>query len=296
MFSEKKLRVEITLYEYSMNAKKEMVIDFATGKTLVFDDYAIDCKIKKVPSTCGYTASLDIFGISQESIGQITTIAWIDGMIRPRQIRIYADDGDGYSLLFEGGIMEAVPNYTKAPDISIHIESSMLVYPNLESVPPISLERGTSIFSFCLRMFAPYSMTCIPSPLLMTKFWTGGTKVFAQNSIGQRLLELSRVANLEYFFTTSGVRIVPKGTDIQKTFDFTPNDYVGYPTFENFGIVISLDWLNDINCGDKFKITGSVVDYANSTWVVNTIDYHLQSRKPNGAWQIKVHGTRIIDG
>lgn len=292
MFSEKKLKVEITLYEYSLNRLKERVIDFSTGKTLIFDNYAINCKIKKVPSTCGYTASIDIFGVSQESIGQITTIAWIDGEIRPRQIRIYADDGNGYSLLFEGGIMEAIPNYSKVPEVSIHIESSMLVYPNLELVPPISLERGTSISTFCISMVTPYGMTCIPS-VELSKPWLGGTKIFAQKSLGERLEELSKIANLDYFFTTSGIRIVPAGGDTRRTFEFTPDSFVGYPSFENFGIIIQLDTLDDINCGDKMIISGSIVAPANASWVVNAIEYNLQARKPNGVWQIKVHGTRV---
>lgn len=295
MFSNKKLRVSITHYQGVITALGEINTDWFSGQTIVFEDFKINCNIKKTPSTCGYTASVDIYGVSQESLDDITTIAWIDGVIKPKKIRIEADEGNGYVTLFEGGIMEAVPNYEKVPDVSIHIESSMLVYPNIMKAPPLTLERGTSIFNFCKALGNAYNISCYPELPLTPIFpiWNGGTKIFNQESFGDRLDEFCRIAELEYAFKTFGVRIYKKGTPLVKDFYFTPENYVGYPSFENFGISLSSDVLYDVDCGDRINVSGSIVGPANGTWVVNVIEYKLQTRTPSGVWQMILHGTRI---
>lgn len=292
MFSEKKVKVEVILYDYK-TLNGETVTNFSSGKVLTFENYRVNCKIDKVPSSAGYTASIDIYGVSQRNLEQMTMIAWINGEIVPRGVKIYADDGNGYQILFEGGIMEATPVYKGVPDVAIHIESSMLVYPNLMKAPPISLRNGTSIPLFCQELCSKYGVACdIDESVQQT--WNGGTKTFDQDNLGDRLDALKNIG-LEYTFG-AGVYIFATGAETRKRWYFTPANYVGYPTFETYGICIeTADVTSKINCGDVINLKGSDIVVACGDWQVNKIEYSLQPRKPNGDWSMKIHTTRFLE-
>ena len=289
MFSEKKVKVEVILYDYkALNG--ETVTNFKSGKVLTFENYRVNCKILKVPSSAGYTASLDIYGVSKNHLEQMTMIAWINGEIVPRGVKIYADDGNGYQILFEGGIMEAVPVYKEVPEVAIHIESSMLVYPNLMKAPPISLSNGTSIPVFCQQLCSAYGVACDVDESASYS-WSGGTHTFNQDNLGDRLDALKDIG-LDYVFG-AGVYVFAKGASTTKKWFFTPAHYVGYPTFETFGICIeTADVTSKINCGDIINIKGSDVTVACGDWQVCKIEYNLQPRKPNGEWSMKIHTFR----
>lgn len=290
MFSEKKVKIEIILYDYkSLNG--ETVTNFKSGKVLTFENYRVNCKILKVPSCAGYTASIDIYGISEQNLEQMTMIAWINGEIVPRGVKIYADDGRGYQILFEGGIMEALPVYKEVPDVAIHIESSMLVYPNLMKVPPISLTNGASIPLFCQQLCSAYGVACDVDDSVKQS-WNGGTIVFNQDNLGDRLDALKNIG-LDYVFR-NGVFVFAVGAETTRKWFFNPQNYVGYPTFETFGICIeTADVTSKINCGDIINIKGSDIAVACGDWQVNKIEYNLQPRKPNGEWSMKIHTTRF---
>lgn len=292
MFSEKKVKVEVILYDYK-TLNGETVTNFSTGKVLTFEDYRVNCNIEKVTSSAGYTASIDIYGVSQQNLEQMTMIAWINGEIVPRGVKIYADDGNGYQILFEGGIMEALPVYKGVPDVAIHIESSMLVYPNLMKVPPISLKNGTSIPLFCQELCSKYGVACDVDISAM-KTWNGGTKLFDQDNLGDRLDALKDIG-LDYNFG-AGVYIFASGAETRKRWYFEPANYVGYPTFETFGICIeTADVTSKINCGDVINLKGSDVAVACGDWQVYKIEYSLQPRKPDGDWSMKIHTTRYLE-
>lgn len=292
MFSEKKVRVEITKYTTSVEGGS-LLTNFSSGETYVFDGMKVSCQIQKVPATCGYVASIDIYGVSQQELSSITNIAWIQGKIVPMSVRVYADDGNGYVTVFEGGVMEAIPNYKNVPDVSIHIESSMMVYPNQKKVPPISFVQGTIISDICKKLCSSCGYGCIVSPELNLMYWKGGPKSLTQRSFGECVRELCRIAGLEYAMKNNSVVFYEEGVGTRTTYTFGPKDYVGYPTFEQFGISIKLDNVtSSINCGDVFKISGSVVPNADGYWVTNKIEYKLETWKKNGAWDMILHGTR----
>ena len=291
MFSEKKVKIEIILYDYK-TLNGETTTNFSSGKVLTFENYRVNCKIVKVPSSAGYTASVDIYGVSKQHLEQMTMIAWINGEVIPRGVKIYADDGKGYQILFEGGIMEAIPVYKEVPDVAIHIESSMLVYPNLMKAPPISLTNGASISLFCQQMCSAYGVACSFDESA-NQTWAGGTVVFGQDNLGDRL-EALKSFGFDYNFG-AGVYVFAKNANISRRWFFTPADYVGYPTFETFGICVeTADVTSKINCGDVINIKGSDVAVACGDWQVNKIEYNLQPRKPDGEWSMKIHTTRYL--
>lgn len=289
MFSEKKLKITITRYEGTM-----WNINFNSKSKYVFENFRVDCNIKKVPASCGYTASVDIYGVSQQEMNSITNICWINGQLIPMSVRIEANDGNGYVTLFEGGIMEAVPNYKNVPDVSIHIESSMMVYPNLKKVPPISLTTNTIISSFCSELCGQYNYLAESDEYVSDLIWKGDTKILDQKTFGLRIKELCRIVGLEYSLRNGVVKFYRKGTGSRKVWKFTPNNYIGYPTFENFGISIQTDSVTkDINCMDGLQISDSIIPQVNTTWIINSIEYKLETRKENGAWNMTIRGTRI---
>lgn len=296
MFSHKRLRVEISKYKTSFINGEEVL---GSKTSFIFDDFRINCKIKKVPATCGYTATVDIYGVSQQHLNQITNIYWINGKVTPMSVRVLADDGNGYVTVFEGGVMMAVPNYNSVPDVSIHIESSMMAFPNLDKHPPTNLSPGSLISDVCKSLCSTYNLKADPAPELNVPYTGTVTKQLNQKSFGARVRELCRLADLEFAYRTNTVVFYKRGKGKRKGWKLTPSKYIGYPNFETFGISVKTENVTtNYNCGDAFTISGSIIPQANATWIINSIEYDLDSRKEGGKWELKMHGTRteVKDG
>lgn len=295
MFSKKRLKVVISKWQTTVIGGVN-IVDFGKSTQYTFTDAKISCTIKKVPATCGYTASIDIYGVSQTSLNQITNIAWIQGQITPMGVTIYADDGNGFVQVFEGGVMEATPNYQNVPDVSIHIESSMMVYPNLKKVPPISLTKNTIISDFCKELCSKYDYGCKTSPELSLMFWKGTTKEFNQKDFGSRIKELCRVAGLSFTMGNNSVEFYKRGEGVRRVWNLDKTQYDGYPTFKNTGMTLRVHHITTkMNCGDGIRITGSIVPQANAYWEVISMSYKLETWKENGAWDIDIHCIRVVE-
>lgn len=282
MFSSKKLAIKITPYD----SIKQMF-----EKEIVFDGYAVDCEITKVMSKGGYTASVNIYNVPESLIDQITTINWRFGYITNKKLEIYSVTDNTMELLFEGGIMYAVPDYTKVPEVSVHIESSAFVFPNSKSVSS-STFGNTSVYSIVKGICSDYGVKSSIDISLLAML-TYGSYIFDQETFAERLHDACRMFELEYDYTNGIVNIYKAGKS-GHTKKLSPNEYTGYPTLNNTGITVTLNDLLDIRCGQQIEIEGSQVGPANGKWNVYIIKYKLQSYIQGGKWEMNISGTRVL--
>ena len=71
-------------------------------------------------------------------------------------------------------------------------------------------------------------------------------------------------------------------------YSISPKDYIGYPTFNQYGIGLKFDKLFPFKpLTDAIEITGSDLDMVNRKWNIVTIDYEI-STKIGGKWEMSI--------
>lgn len=280
MFSKKKIKAEITLMDNM----------FVPEKTLIIEDLPIQANIEYVGLPSAPKATIKIYGVSKEYMDEITTIQLFSRFIQNRRIRLSIDEGDGYQVLFDGGIVNAVPMYNTAPNVYIQIESSALQYQNFENPPPFKVpDTGMSVFGVIDGICKQYGLTA-ENCTKKANFVSSG--IYDQTGARARLWAAQKALGVKLWFQTNNiVRVFDKDdAKIFTNYDFTSADYVGYPTFNSNGIEITLDKIIPIECYDTFTISGSEVGFANTTWRCYKKTYNLQNLNGNGKWEMKLMG------
>lgn len=283
MFSKKKLRVEVQKVDGEF---------YAGVKTISFENLPIEAVINYVEGPVGFTARIRIYGASKENMNYVSRIKWKEVFIAEKAVRVYADDGDGEFLLFEGGILSANPVYDNAPNVYIDIQSIAGVWFNmLSEIPPSSIPKNT------------------PVPLVFNKicddFGIGfhnngvsgvipGSVVFNQTGLMNRLLAASQAYNVYFALYNNRVEIYPAKKFSIKKWEFTKGDYIGYPSFTTVGTKVSLDRLYNVSVEDIVKITGSEVTAANDTFYVTKVTYNV-STKIGGKWFMTLDLQRYVE-
>lgn len=283
MFSQKKIKVEIQLVD-------ENIKFFTPGvNTLTFENLPIEANINVVELPAGGNAKIKIYGVSKDYMNMITTIKWKTGaFVAEKAVYIYADDGDGYKLLFEGNITDAYPRYESAPDVYIEIEAFMGAYHNVREVPPFSRKGEVPTSQVFRDICADYGVKCINNGVLtMCK-----DPYFDQAGLSNRLSAAAGTYNVYVVPYNNRVEIFPKA-GLSSIWRFTKESYIGYPTLTHTGVKINLDTLYAVNLDEFFNIDGSEVEVANGNWKIIKYNYSL-STKIGGKWLMSIEGGRVV--
>lgn len=280
MFSKKKIKVEVTLYNDD---------SFLSGSVLTFEDLPVSVEIIKTRFPAEPRASIRVYGVSKEKMEAITTVAWKTGVIDKKKVRLEVDDGNGYQLLFEGGIRSAVPVYDSAPDVYIQIESSMVAFPNMMKVPPFVSFGESTIFNVVNGICNQYGSRAINVGV----DGVCGSQYFDQFGFKNRLNAVCEAFDLFVVEDVSGVFVYPKNGFSAKTYVLTKEHRIGYPSFGYALIKVKVGTLFDIRVGDTFKIDDSEIVFANDKWICGQITYSLQTLSNSGKWQMELTGYRI---
>lgn len=276
MFGKKSIRV---LIQKSKGEFKEGV------NTLEFKGLPVEARINRSGSSS--ESIIKIYGISKEHINSIT---WLPNLgikqDAPLKIALYVDEGVGESLLYVGVIRDACPEYMQAPDICIDIKCVALAFQNLMgSIPPTSFKgeaRVPDIYkAVCASYKTPfYDRTVKESPMVKAP-------LLNQKSITKRLDALKEAyPDIVYKEYNDTVYIYNKNNEDVK-YTFTPNDFIGYPAFNQYGISIYLDRVISIKPAEAIEIKGSEIDSINRQWRVVSLKYNI-STKIGGKWEMEI--------
>ena len=286
MFSKKSIRVEVQKISGNYTP---------FSGTYSFSDLPIEVKINKVKMPAGYTANIDIYGITKSKMDSMTVLRWKTLNIDKIAVRVYVNDGKGEDLLFEGNVMSAAPNYNNAPDICISITACAGAWYNLMTdVPPSSFSDATVsapiLFNdICSKYGLKADVRGLNDKMTSLTYVDG-------NGLAVRLAKAAKALDVQYFIDNSVVRVWPKDNfryEVGQPITLTSNDYIGYPSFNAAGIHLKLDrLLHPVQLGDFFIIKNSEVTAANDKWAICKIIYNISTRL-GGKWQTEMDGVRV---
>lgn len=282
MFSKKRIKVVIELVD------EKVKFFLPNTNSLTFENLPVEVDINVVPLPNKASAKIKIYGVSEEYMNRITTIKWKEGFISQKAVYVYADDGAGYKLLFEGCIMDAFPRYESAPDVYIDISAVMGAYHNIREVPPFSRKGEVPTSQVFRDICADYGVDCLNIDVNTSC----KNPYFNQHGLSNRLIAASRAYNVVVKNYNNRIEIYSQN-GFGKKWNFTKNNYIGYPSLNNVGIKVIFDTIYDIGLYDIFSIDGSRVKAANDTWKIIKYKYSL-STKIGGKWLMSVDGTRVI--
>ena len=288
-FSKKKLRVVIQLFEG----------EFYPGVSAIdIRDLPVEANIEQVQLPSGGSAVIKIYGVSKKYMDAITTIQWKTGFIEQKAVAVFADEGNGEHLIYSGSITSAMPCYDSAPDVYIKINSCTGAFWNtMGEVPPYSHKGMIPVHLAISEMCAQYGVTCKNFGVIATC----NNPRFNQKGLKNRLNAAAQKFGIDITIgdgISPDVNIYPKNMNLAKTWEFTKQYYVGYPSFNECGITLALDRLYyDLDLKDYFVVRGSEVSAANDTWKVQKFSYRI-STKIGGNWLMFVSGVRsgVLNG
>lgn len=260
--------------------------EFQEGvNTLEFKDLPIEAVINRTGESSEST--IKIYGISKEHINSIT---WLPNLgikqDAPLKVALYVDEGKGEFLLYVGIIRDACPEYMEAPDVCIDIKCYTLAFQNLMgSIPPTSFTgeaRVPDIYrAVCASYKVPfYDRTVKEMPMVQPP-------VLDQSSILLRLKALKEAYPDVIFEEFNGTIYIYNRDFARVKYTFTPEDFIGYPRFNQYGISLFFDRVIGIKRDESIEIKGSEIESINRSWIVISAKYNI-STKIGGKWQMEL--------
>lgn len=276
MFSKKSIRV---LVQNSAGEFKEGV------NTLEFSGLPIEANIKR--SGTENISTIKIYGVSKEHINSITRLPEL-GINQEAQLQValYVDEGMGESIIYTGIIRDASPNYTNAPDVFIEIHCYALAFQNLMGdIPPHTFQRGASVPDMYKAVCSSYNVPCVD--LTKEKEVAERPPLLNQKNIKLRLDALKEAYKKTTYAEYNCIIYILNVGKEKITYEITPKDYIGYPSFNQFGIGLRFDKLFPFRYGQAIQIKESELDMVNRAWAIVTTEYNI-STKIGGKWEMNI--------
>lgn len=275
-YSQKRIIVRIQLNE--------------TGQVLTFDGFAVRVQIKKQGLPELPSASVQLYGLSEDHLAQLTMLGWKTLYLSRNQIEITAGDVNGMSLAFRGEICTALPDFNSAPSPVLNIEAISGVYGKTIPASPVAVSGQTSAASLCEGFARQAGMTfknegvtasvsdCVINGDPVSKMrWVA-------DSVGADLLIDDQEAIL-------APRDKPRG-ELMKISAINPQTgEIGYPSFDNQGIQVKCFYRPDLLIGGWIEVD-SMLPRATGNWRIYSISHDISANLPSGGtWSTSISGT-----
>jgi hypothetical protein len=279
-FTEKRIKVEIIL-----DSDTTTVFPSTGGNKLVIDGLRISAGIS-IAARQASTLSLNIWGMLESDMDALT-VAWQTfGAIRQNKISVLTSNGpnDKYKLAFIGTIIEAQPDFLRAPDVSFQILAKICYYQQVSIADQLSFP-GTVDIDVLGRYFA--------EKLELSYVNIGAKGTFTNpvytGSVFDQLRDVGKAGNFDFYF--AGEKLVFAPISISQPLTEIPSvvltpftGLIGYPMFSRQGLIVTAIYDPAFQCGSAIEIRESKVKGANGRWYPFSIELALTSNLPGGQW------------
>jgi hypothetical protein len=293
-FTSKQLRVTISL------AQPNAVFPGTTGNTLILGPDSSGNQLRVIANVqavarLSVMAEIKIFGVLPADMNALT-VAWFNSPVVQNNIVILeANNGNGWTQVFSGTIIEAQPDYRGQPAAFFRIQANVSYAAQLAPVPPLSYPHGASVATIVQALATQMGFTFENNGVTATvppgSYYPG--------TAYDQLQTVCQATDTDFYFSGKTLAIVPSGLgrpNVPAVLLTQQSGLQGYPVIERFGITIYALFDPNFAGGGQVQISGSDIPAANGTWTPFSLTHQLESQNPNGAWLTTLSCTKYGAG
>jgi len=275
-FTEKKLKVVITLADDS-----NTVFDTSGNNTLTIETLRMTATTV-INNRQATQLDLKIYGMRTKDMDALTS-AWIDSTaIRDNRVELYADNGQGYQLVFKGTIIEAQPDYNRAPDVYFHILGMISYFNTIEVTEPLSYQGSIDVNVIGQALATKMNLSFLSSVKGITL-----NNPNYPGTVMDQLRDMCYDASIDFYFQGENLVFTP----VLQPFSEVPavlltpaTGLVGYPMYTRRGLVVRALYDPAFLCGSAIEIQNSLVKGTNGRWYPYSAQFDLSANMPRGPW------------
>lgn len=278
--NKKQLRFVVTLAEGVFSDKNNQV---------VLDGFRAIVEVQKAGGQMMSTSTVRIYGLAQELMNQLTTLAFKAMSYIKNTIDVIVLDGDQQTLIFRGQIINAWGDYSGMPDVCLYIETQTGYFQQVELGDPL-VYKGTANVSDLMLALAKKLGVPLENNNVTAKI---ANPNYSGSTVDQ-IRNLAADTKTDFYLDDTVLAICPKGLTRKRTARVplitSQSGLIGYPTFDKVGITFNTLFNPSILFGSQI-IMESDIPQANGLWQVCSMVHKLESEKPGGAWFTTVRCT-----
>lgn len=270
---------------------------FEESGTNAVDLAGLRCEVNLV-NTMGVAMNqldISIFGMTNSLMNKLTILknGWLQGIYN--QIEVTAGQGDDMALIFVGHMAFGWADYTGAPDVCFTVQAYSGMASTFKAATALSYKGSVAASTIAQAIAA----SMVP-PLTLEN---DGVDVILTdvNFPSDPMTQLKQLARAAHFdFTQDSalavLAIFPKGKGRKtQSVDLGPDTgLVGYPAFNDKGVVLSAMFNPALRVGGKVQLRTSVTPAAGE-WYPFNVHHDLESEIPDGRWFTHIEAQRLID-
>lgn len=250
---------------------------------VIVEGFRSSVEIQNAGGSMMVNATAKIWGLSQDLISQLTTLAFFAFTYTKNTIKIEAVDGDSSTVVYQGSILNAWADYSSIPDVFLYIETQVGHFNQLTIDQTLEYEGVWKVAD----------LMGIIANRLGVKFENNNVTALIKNpkyngSLIDQLRTLALDTKTDFYLDNNVLAITQKAQPRTIGQEVTPlisdkTGMIGYPTFNTVGIIFNTLFNPAIRHGGQIQVQ-SDIKQANGTWQVGSITHYLESEKPDGQW------------
>lgn len=227
-------------------------------------------------------ASMRIYGLRQDDMNALTALAFRTFGLQKNSVLIEANSGDGWSTVFAGQIMTAMPDYTSMPDVSILVQAQTGGFELINPATPAAYVGATDVAVIVAAIAAKMGVAFENNGVT-----TRLDSPYFPGTLGEQLRAVVAQSGISCYQEAALIAIAPPGVPrATPVWVLSPDTgLIGYPAFDSYGFVrIKALYNPAFRFGGRIRIEGSDVPRTNGEWIIGAITNNLESVKPSGNW------------
>ena len=250
--------------------------------TVTLSGLRVAANITKAGGTSMGAAQIRVYGLTESKMNQLSTLGLLVTEVRRNTVSVSAgDDVSGMSLVFEGTINDGFVDFAGAPDVAFNISAFVGLFDAIKPVPPRtyrgSADAAVIMADIAAQMGFAFENSGVSGILLSNPYFPGTAREQARR--------YAQAADINWLLDNRTLAIWPKGAarGDQVPLVSPETGMVGYPAYTSQGVRVTTLYNPALAHGGKVEVRSSL-KAACGMWVIQTLDYNLESETPGGAW------------
>lgn len=299
-WSQKLIQISVALAQHSGAAQPTQIAGpIPAGGTVTLSGARTSARIRNAGVMSGCTAEIQVFGVAQSVMNQLTTLGLMYNLVTLNQVTVNAGDAAGLSTVFQGTVYWAYGDYERAPDVALFMGATSGTGGSASPAAPSSFQGNQSVVQIMQTLanqmglnFENHGVSGLP----LKSAYVEGALIEQANQIARQAGILVSIIN------GTTLAICPRGGSLAPVGSvpvIAPGaGMIGYPAFTQQGIIVKHIFNPAIQFLRQIQVQGSSIPQANGTWVVYKLDLDLDSLVPHGQWMGTAYcykqGTTVI--